>query len=99
MTIDIQYLKMPSSETLDNIIIKKLNKLSNKYSWLIRADVLIKTENYKGVVNKCCDIELSCPGPKIFAKSIEDDYEKAVVNTINDLTRQLKKRKQQFSKF
>jgi len=96
MTLEIQYLKMPASEALNEIITKKLEKLSNHYTWLIKAHVFIKEVNRKGDINKCCKIELSCPGPKIFAKSIEDDYGKAVANTVNDLKKQLKKRKQQF---
>jgi len=41
-------------------------------------------------------MELSLPGPKIFATSNEANYEDAVKHTIKDLEKQLKKRKEVF---
>ena len=42
---------------------------------------------------KSCNIELSLPGPRIYATSNESTYEAAVNETIRDLQKQLKKRK------
>jgi putative sigma-54 modulation protein len=42
-------------------------------------------------------MELSLPGPKIFATYTEKNFEMAVKETINDLDIQLKKRKKTFS--
>jgi putative sigma-54 modulation protein len=39
---------------------------------------------------------LSLPGPRIFATSNERNYELAVKETISDLEKQLKKRKETF---
>ena len=44
--------------------------------------------------DKICEIELSLPGPRVFASSKENNYELAVKNTISDLEIQLKKRKE-----
>ena len=44
-----------------------------------------------------CEIELSLPGPKIFASSKEKNFELAAKNTVADLTKQLKKRKATFN--
>lgn len=93
MTINIQFVKMPTSEALSEYTHQKLDKLSKKYSWLINADVYFKLESdHTG--KKMCDIELSLPGPKIFASSKEDNFELAVKETISDLDRQLRKRKE-----
>jgi len=43
-------------------------------------------------------MEVSAPGPRIFATSNEETYENAVKKTIKDLEKQLKKRKQNFTK-
>ena len=95
MTISIQYVKMPTSETLTAFTEKRLNKLAAKYSWLISANVYFKLEKEKDATGKkICDIELSLPGPKIFASSKEENFEVAVKETLNDLSRQLKKRKE-----
>lgn len=93
MTISIQYVKMPSSETMNEYTIAKLQKLSKKYDWIINANVHFKTAQDHDGRNKVCEIELSAPGPRIFASSTETNFESAVKETISDLNTQLKKRK------
>jgi len=93
MTIDIQYVQMATSEAMDSLLTIKLNKLANKYDWIIRARVHFKQENDPKGKGKICEMELSAPGPRIFARSNEDDFEKAAAKTIKDLERQLSKRK------
>ncbi|MGB5434725.1 MAG: HPF/RaiA family ribosome-associated protein [Maribacter sp.] len=93
MTIDIQYVQMPTSEAMNELITIKLNRLANKYEWIIRAQVYFKQENDPTGKGKICEMELSAPGPRLFARSDEDDFEKAAANTIKDLEKQLSKRK------
>ncbi|ALM06890.1 30S ribosomal protein S30 [Sediminicola sp. YIK13] len=91
MTIDVQYVKMPTSEATTEFVTKKLDKLGDRYNWVIAAKVYFKLENNPSGKGKICEIELSAPGPRLFAKSNEAHFEKAAVATINDLERQLKK--------
>jgi len=93
MTISIQYVKMPQSDTMNEFTTARLEKLAKKYDWLISATVHFKTAQDNNGRNKVCEIELSAPGPRIFASSIELHFESAVKETIRDLERQLKKRK------
>ncbi|MCW5515546.1 ribosome hibernation-promoting factor, HPF/YfiA family [Muriicola sp. Z0-33] len=97
MTIQIQYLHMPESDSLNEIVSRHLDKLAKQYQFVIRSQVTFKLENSHDKVNKVCEIELSAPGPRLFAKSMEDNFEKAAAKTIDDLKRQLKKRKEKFS--
>ena len=97
MEVQVQYQKMMTSDSLTQILMKKLEGLEQKYSWLIKANVLFKTENDKTGEGKICEIELSAPGPRIFAKSNTDDFEKSMSKTIDDLKRQLEKRQATFS--
>ena len=97
MEVHVQYQKMMTSEAMTDLLMKKLESLENKYSWLIKANVLFKTENDKSGQGKICEIELSAPGPRIFAKSNSDDFEKSMSNTVEDLRKQLKKRQATFS--
>jgi len=93
MTINIQFVKMPASEALMGRTEKRLQKLSKKYDWIIKAEVFFKLG--KDVVNNnICEIELSLPGPKIFAASKEKTFEMALKETLLDVGRQLKKRKE-----
>ncbi len=98
MTINIQYVQMPTSESMSEIVSNKLRKLEKKFEWIISADVFFKLENDPAGRGKICEIRLSAPGPRLFAKSSEDNFEKAAAATIKDLESQLKKRKEIFNK-
>jgi len=98
MTINIQYVQMPTSESMNAIVTSKLEKLANKYDWIIKADVFFKLENDPSGKGKVCEIQLSAPGPRIFAKSSQDNFEKAAATTIKELENQLRRRKEIFKK-
>ena len=93
METNIQFVKMLTSETLEAFAIKKLEKLAKRYDWVIKADVSYKLENDSRKKGKICDIQLSLPGPRLFATSTEENFELATDKTISDLEKQLKKRK------
>lgn len=97
MNIIIQYVNMDSSESLSNYTKEKLQKLAKRYDWLISCDVFFKQDKNLKEKGKICNMELSLPGPKIFATSTEKNFEAAVKETISDLDIQLKKRKNTFS--
>lgn len=97
MTIDIQYIQMPTSDSMSAFITEKLEKLSSKYNWLIRAEVFFKLENDKSGKGKVCEIQLSAPGPRLFAKATDVLFDKAAIKTIHELERQLSKRKELFN--
>ena len=98
MTINMQYVHMPESESLSEIVNRNLEKLAHKYQFIIRANVFFKLDNATNGINKICEIQLSLPGPRVIAKSTEDDFEKAAAKTVSDLERQLKKRKEKFAR-
>jgi putative sigma-54 modulation protein len=96
MTVNFQYVNLDVSETLSAFSEEKLNKLANKFEFIISAQVYFKHDDKDHKAGKICNIELSLPGPRIFATSNEKNYELAVSETINDLIRQLKKRKETY---
>lgn len=96
MTINIQYVSIATSESLNTYVTKKLEKLAKKYDWIIKTEVYFKFLKDPKRKGRICKMELSVPGPRIFAESNEHSYELAVKNTIKDLEIQLKKRKQTF---
>ncbi|APY12091.1 ribosomal subunit interface protein [Seonamhaeicola sp. S2-3] len=99
MTVNIQYVGVDVSETLSAFTKEKLSKLFNKYEFLISATVYFKLDENQHEEGKICNIELSLPGPRIFATSNERNFEVAVRETISDLERQLKKRKEVFKTY
>ncbi|MFG6686155.1 ribosome hibernation-promoting factor, HPF/YfiA family [Mariniflexile sp. HNIBRBA6329] len=96
MTVNFQYVGVDVSDTLSTFTEEKLIKLFNKYEFLISATVYFKQDENKHQSGKICNIELSLPGPRIFATSTERNFEVAVRETISDLERQLSKRKEVF---
>lgn len=94
MTVNFQYINTDVSDTLSDFTIEKLNKLSAKYEFVISAQVHFKHDDKDHNAGKICNIELSLPGPRIFAKSNERTYEMSVNETIRDLKKQLDKRKE-----
>ncbi len=98
MTIHMQYVQMPESESLSRIVTRNLQKLSHKYDFVIRADVFFKLGQGNDGKDKICEIQLSAPGPRIFAKSAETNFEKAASETVSDLERQLRKRKEKLGR-
>lgn len=94
MELNIQFVNVATSNSLEQFITDKLNNLLEKYDNVIKAFVYIKKENTHNEGGKICEIELSQPGPRIFASSDSTNYELAVKNTIKDLEKQLRKKKE-----
>ena len=97
MTVNFQYVNTDVSETLSNYAKVRLDKLATKFEFLISAQVYFKHDDKDHNAGKICNVELSLPGPRIFATSNESTYEAAVNETMRDLKRQLEKRKHTFS--
>ncbi len=93
MKTNIQFVHMDTNIYVQELVIKKLKKISDKYDWIVSADVFYINEKDTHGKGKVCEIRLSVPGPRIFASSNEESFEKATDATIHDLQVQLKKRK------
>ncbi|MBD0833256.1 ribosome hibernation-promoting factor, HPF/YfiA family [Aestuariibaculum sediminum] len=94
MTVNFQYVDVDVSETLSAFTEEKLKKIFNRYEFLISATVYFKIDEKQHETGKICNIELSAPGPRLYATSTERNFEVAVRQTIKDLERQLEKRKE-----
>lgn len=94
MNIEIQFVNTRKIDSVEELIRQKLKDLSAKYDYITNAAVFIKEEKHPNERDHVCEIRLSVPGPQLFASSHETLFEKAVVNTIEDLERQLKKHKE-----
>lgn len=96
MTVNIQYVHMATSVAMNEYVNKKLERLGKKYEWIIAVQVYFEHQNDPKGKGKICKMELSLPGPRVFAISDETTYENAVKQTLKDLEKQLKKRKKTF---
>jgi putative sigma-54 modulation protein len=93
----IQFVQTETDDTTKQLVLEKMEQLSKKYDWLIRADVFFKEEKDTYGKGKICEIRLSCPGPRIFASSNEESFEASATETVRDLEAQLEKRKSEMN--
>ena len=88
-----EYVNISKSESLEAFAQKKLDKLENKYDWIVRANVYFKIDENQKPNGYISEVRLSAPGPEIFAESNENSFEASFAQTAKDLDRQLDKRK------
>lgn len=93
MKTNIQFVNSDTKLSAQQLVQRKLDKLENKYDWVISADVIFREEKSTNGKGKTCAIELSLPGPKIHASSNEDSFEAAAAESVKDVEKQLQKRK------
>ncbi len=95
MNIHFEYHDVTASSRLEEFISEKLDKLENKYDFIISADVYFKKENSSNPDRgKICSVRLGTPGPTIFAEMSSGTFEAAVAQVIIELRSQLQKRKE-----
>lgn len=95
----IQFVHSETDPYVEQLVQTKLDKLENKYDWVISADVAFKEEKDTSGKGKICSIELSTPGPNIRAYSNEDSFSAAAAASVKDLERQLQKRKEEMKSY
>ena len=93
MEIIFEYHNIRRQKRLSSIAIKKLNKLLEKYPFVVRAQVFLKEENHPKEKRHISGIRLSAPGPLLFASSNCNNFLSAVNKTLKNLNTQLQKRK------
>ncbi|MFC5194474.1 MULTISPECIES: ribosome hibernation-promoting factor, HPF/YfiA family [Bizionia] len=100
MQIIFEYHDVASSEALENEAREKLEQLGQKFDMVIRADVFFKTENTTSdETGKICNIRLSLPGPRLFAEASHDNFKDSLLESVQDLERQLRKVKEKMKNY
>lgn len=92
-----EFVNIDKSENLETFTQKKLDKLENKYDWIVRANIYFKRDENQKPNGYIAEMRLSAPGPEIFAQSNENSFEAAIAETVSDLERQCSKRKAKMS--
>ncbi|WP_416442013.1 ribosome hibernation-promoting factor, HPF/YfiA family [Leeuwenhoekiella sp. A16] len=94
MNYNFEYHDVQASASLETFAKEKMDKLVNKYDFIVRADIFFKTENTSSDdTGKKCGIRLSAPGPRLFAESNSKNFHEAVAVCVKELDTQLHKRK------
>lgn len=94
MNINFEYHAVKASNRLEIMAADRLEKLLNKYDFVVRADVFLKKENTSQAdTGMICGVRLSTPGPRLYAESSNGTFEASIAESITELDRQLDKRK------
>lgn len=94
MTINFEYHEVAASPRLEAFVSEKLDKLENKYDFIIGADIYFKKEkSSKPEIGKICNVRIETPGTTIFAEASTASFEASVAKVVDELRTQLQKRK------
>lgn len=94
MNINFEYHGVSASNRLEILAASKLSKLEDKYDFIVNVDVYFKKENTSTVeTGKICSVRINTPGPTLFAEASKAEFEQSIGAVMEDLRRQLQKRK------
>ena len=93
MDIIIRSLGFTAGDELEVFIREKLEKF-DKETNIIRANVTLYTESQSNPDRNYCEMRLEVPGNDLVVKRNGDSFEKAIVDTINTLQKNLHKAKE-----
>jgi putative sigma-54 modulation protein len=94
MNVNFEYHDVSASDRLEILAGQKLLKLEQKYDFIVSADVYFKKENKSGNDDgKICKVRIGTPGPTLFAEDSAREFEMSIAGVMDNLKKQLQKRK------
>ena len=94
MNINFEYHDVSASQRLEALATEKINKLENKYDFMVAADVYFKREKTSSPqTGFIAGVRINVPGSTIFAESNTDSFESAIAKATNEVKVQLQKKK------
>lgn len=89
MKVQTQAVHFNADKKLKEFIEKKINRLEQFSTKLLRADVFLKLENSGRIKDKIAEIKLHLPGTVLYVKESQKTFEASVDSAIDALKRQL----------
>lgn len=94
MNINFEYKDVSASTRLEALATEKLEKLENKYDFIVAADVYFKSEKTRGEdTGKVVEIRLNVPGTTLFSSTNNTSFEASIAKAVSEVQVQVKKRK------
>lgn len=91
--ITFQSVNFKSGALLEEFACKKVQKLFEQDSSIIRADIKLFESSSGGQNNQCCEIYLSVPGENHFIKKNSESFEKSISLAVDSLRKVLGRKK------
>lgn len=99
MNINFEYHNVSASDNLEIFASKKLDKLFNRYDFIVSADVYFKKQNTADATKgKICQVRLGTPGQTVYTEANNADFEASINEIAKELDILLKKRKDKFNR-
>lgn len=89
MKNQIQSLGFNATQTLIELVDKRLEKISQITDRILEAKVILKLDKSDSRENKICEIRLVIPGHDLFAKKAAESFEQALDHVIRALEKQV----------
>ncbi|MCH2489051.1 MAG: ribosome-associated translation inhibitor RaiA [Flavobacteriales bacterium] len=95
MNINFEYKDVSASARLEQLATEKLEKLEDKYDFIVMADVYFKKENTSSDnTGRICEIRINVPGTTLFSESNNEKFEISLAKAVSEVQRQLQKKKE-----
>jgi ribosome hibernation promoting factor len=93
MNVKIHSIKFDAGASLLEFVQSKMDKMDKFFDRIVDGEVYLRLNN-QGVENKTVEIKINLPGDQFFAESSARNFEKAMEESANAITRQIKKHKE-----
>lgn len=94
MNINFEYKDVSASKRLEGMAVERLEKLENKYDFMVAADVYFKKENTSTPESGMITVmRINVPGTTLFAESDGASFEASLAKVTSEVKTQLQKRK------
>lgn len=90
----IQSVNFNADSELLEFCQRKLDKLDHFFDKIVEGEVFLRVENVSDKENKFAEVKLNIPGKEIMVKKKAASFEAAIDQTVETLSRQLKKHKE-----
>ncbi len=97
MDVTIQSIHFDADSKLKTFINRKLDKLETFDDNILAADVFLKLDSHHSVKEKVVDIKVNVPGVTLFTSESSKSFEESTDLAVENLRRQLVKRKTKMS--
>jgi putative sigma-54 modulation protein len=100
MNINFEYKDVSASKRLENMVAEKLNKLEEKYDFIVNSDVYFKKENTSSPeTGMICEIRINVPGATVFAGSNGSSLEASIAKASKEVKTQLQRKKEKMQMY
>lgn len=100
MNINFEYKDVSASRRLEAMVEEKLNKLEEKFDFIVSMDVYFKAENTSSDQSgKIIEIRANVPGKTLFAETSQGTYEAAIAKVSGEIQTQLQKKKEKMQSY